>query len=734
MNEKNTHPGILPVLALLVGMGAMGGCGHEADHPIPNEAPRVEITGGPLDGSRAAYTAKVFWRGWDEDGAIDHFEYAVDPPSVFSLEEIEDPGAYPGIRVRLIRGPTEQEDTLEVTKEVGGEEYSFRWVETKEYDRSFAFETPEADSVSTGSTKEPSGYYTGLHTILVRAQDDDGAYSEMEYLSFTAETVTPTAKITGPEIEGQGDRDFLTVGTTITVSWDGVDPDSPDPQKKPTGYLYRLLDLNTLPFKVYLMFASPTLLWRSEGMDSTWTYQSADTLEHTFFLTLGHSYIFGLRAVDVAGGVQPYLEFSKNVFKFQTSDIAGFPRLTVSEPSLGDFTYLGLDKSYEVEVPVGARLRFTWKASAEDYGGRIDGYSWGVDVADLDREGPGSGWSGWSRLTGNFRPVVFDNPGVHVLLVRARDASGVVTLATLVMNVLDFPLDKQLLLVDDERSAAPETEVDAFWDSLVEDSGMFTSWDRFEAYGAGGWNAFSPKLKDMGRYKLIIWDCSGGQPKPALLQVTGMDNRYLGAYLRAGGKLWLTGTQTVGATIQRGGGPDLQYPKSADKGNALEPGMFAWDFLRLYSDKIDNGKTLTMTASGKTDNNLIAVEPWPDSTVMYPTMEADPGKLTAYDKGIYFCDVVIDPIFAQDQEGFTGQLDSLYVYRTVGARYLGQRGRAFDKKLNAIRWHDPDPDARQGPTQWFGFPMYYWKKEQAQETFNRSIEWFRKDWTQEENP
>ena len=726
MNEKNTHPGILPVLALLVGMGAMGGCGHEADHPIPNEAPRVEITGGPLDGSRAAYTAKVFWRGWDEDGAIDHFEYAVDPPSVFSLEEIEDPGAYPGIRVRLIRGPTEQEDTLEVTKEVGGEEYSFRWVETKEYDRSFAFETPEADSVSTGSTKEPSGYYTGLHTILVRAQDDDGAYSEMEYLSFTAETVTPTAKITGPEIEGQGDRDFLTVGTTITVSWDGVDPDSPDPQKKPTGYLYRLLDLNTLPFKVYLMFASPTLLWRSEGMDSTWTYQSADTLEHTFFLTLGHSYIFGLRAVDVAGGVQPYLEFSKNVFKFQTSDIAGFPRLTVSEPSLGDFTYLGLDKSYEVEVPVGARLRFTWKASAEDYGGRIDGYSWGVDVADLDREGPGSGWSGWSRLTGNFRPVVFDNPGVHVLLVRARDASGVVTLATLVMNVLDFPLDREVLLVHDVVSSGRDEARD-FWDSLCRDSGRFQRWDHYDAYPPHSMKPFAPTLKDLGRYKTVIWDCQGGASKPALLTVTE-GNRHLGAYLRAGGSLWLSGTQTLGAMTQGdGGGPDLHYPKE------IRPGSFAWDFLKLYSEKIDNGKTITMSPTGKTDNNLIGVDPYPGRPEAYPAMDADPEKLYSYEKGLYFCDVVIDPIFAQDHADFTGQLDSLYVYRTVGAE-LGSGGTIFNGKLNAVRWHDPDPDARQGPTQWFGFPMAYMKKEQAQETFNRTLDWFRSPDSRPEGP
>jgi hypothetical protein len=42
-----------------------------------------------------------------------------------------------------------------------------------------------------------------------------------------------------------------------------------------------------------------------------------------------------------------------------------------------------------------------------------------------------------------------------------------------------------------------------------------------------------------------------------------------------------------------------------------------------------------------------------------------------------------------------------------------------------MRWHDPDPARTQGRVQWFGFPLYYMKKDQAQETFNRSIDWFR---------
>jgi hypothetical protein len=118
---------------------------------------------------------------------------------------------------------------------------------------------------------------------------------------------------------------------------------------------------------------------------------------------------------------------------------------------------------------------------------------------------------------------------------------------------------------------------------------------------------------------------------------------------------------------------------------------------------------------------LIAVLPFPGKDEIYPAMEQDPLKISPFKGSISHGDAVFDPIFTQDVEGYpeTAVLDSLYIYQAT------RTNRTFHNKLNALRWYDPDPAARQGKTQWFGFQIYYMQKDQVQETFNRSIDWFR---------
>jgi hypothetical protein len=55
------------------------------------------------------------------------------------------------------------------------------------------------------------------------------------------------------------------------------------------------------------------------------------------------------------------------------------------------------------------------------------------------------------------------------------------------------------------------------------------------------------------------------------------------------------------------------------------------------------------------------------------------------------------------------------------------RNSRFNKKLCAIRWSDPDADRAHGRTQWFGFALYFMKADHAQETLNRSLDWFREE-------
>jgi hypothetical protein len=75
---------IPPVLALavLVGLGSAG-CGKKLKNTIiPNQPPTVRLTWAPIDTkSRVFYVYRLSWVGYDPDGRVARFEYAIDPPT-----------------------------------------------------------------------------------------------------------------------------------------------------------------------------------------------------------------------------------------------------------------------------------------------------------------------------------------------------------------------------------------------------------------------------------------------------------------------------------------------------------------------------------------------------------------------------------------------------------------------------------------------------------------------------
>ena len=140
------------------------------------------------------------------------------------------------------------------------------------------------------SLKQPS---RGLnqHDDFKSPHDDDSSdhnddnFSGADFIAYTAFTIVPRAEIIRPSI----DTDILSMGPGITVTWDGIDPDSPDPQKRPVGFLHRLLRLDTLEPSVPLsQVTSPAILF-SKG-DLIWTYQDAETTSLT--LNLGTFFFF----------------------------------------------------------------------------------------------------------------------------------------------------------------------------------------------------------------------------------------------------------------------------------------------------------------------------------------------------------------------------------------------------------------------------------------------------------
>lgn len=723
------------------------GCGSDGGgDPIGNLAPSVAITGGPPespDGGliRDSYTARIFWTGWDEDGFIVHYEYVIDPPAAFTFEEISYPERHlvengGTLSLLTVRGLEASSDTLLFSKPTADGPAVMSYIQTPEFSRSFAFETVYADSTVSGNprpTDPPT--FSSPHMVYVRSLDNEGDYSGVDFLGYTAETLTPTSLITSPKGPG---LNVLNVGTTVRIQWEGNDPDSPEPSKNPVGYLYKMINVNddVVPPLQLNRLVDPEFVMYAVGGNLPWIYQSADTLEKTFFLTAGKGYVFAVRAVDLAGAVEPRIIYSGiredvgNALRLQPLPTGGRPKLTVTEPSLG--TVRGPQaKVDEFEVPVNTELFFTWVGTAEEYGGTIEGYNWGIDIVDLDREGPGSGWQGWSTIERNLSPIIFREPGLHFLYVKVRDSSGITTLVTIALRAVDFPLTREILVIDDYRDLTdPRDNVhDAFWDSLLVKSGRFTEVDldpatsRFHSHGVDDLqfrDPITPKLSQFGQYKLIVYDNNaGGYNATSGLLISGPLRRHIGAYLRAGGKMWVSGVNTVSAmTVSASGLGDFTYPKE------LNDRHFGWRFFKLLTLEVSSMK------GERTDRNgLIRVEPFPGRPAYLPAMDIDTNKLPPalrQSYGVGGIDVITEPIFQGLDANFEGTIDSLYIMRAVGP-YRGVGNSVFDQKLVGHRWHDPDPDRTQGRIMWFGFPLYYFFDDQVQETFNRAVDWFREE-------
>jgi len=698
-----TRLGFLAAAILWGSAAAVGGCGG-TEGVRPNRPPTVEITSGPVEGDTVSYSLEIGWEGTDPDGVIDRYEYAVDPPAAFTEEEIASGGE--GIQSEVIPGSGSGPDVTRITKLVDGGPVSFDWVHTAAVSHRFLFRTTDAESVEVGGSYGPTGRFTGMHAVYVRAVDDDQAVSVPDHVAFTAETLAPEATILRPDIS-----EILQTGPHVSVDWSGTDPDGP----APVGYLYKLVRLDTLGIVIPEIY--PDFLYRFGG---AWAYRSADTSGIVLNPETLRSYLFGVRAVDEAGAEEPFLDFGRNAFMFTAMANGGFPTVTLDCLS-GDYVFRGYTSQVEVTVPADRELECEVTCSAEEYGESCADMRWGLDVADLDTD---EGWSPWSTDF-TLGPVRLSRSGIHVLYVEVRDTAGNSTLATLILNAIEFTFDREVLWVDDsfDDTYPRDSEQDAFWRRMFDGYGKLGTGDvsEFHSHLDNDRGAIHPvelKLSDLARYKLLVWDNrgSGFDGDSGLFRVTR--NHVLDIYLAAGGKLWLDGRMNLAATVPDASGlrGDLMYPK------AFEPGDFAWDYLKLHTTKVDDDKGQYIR------NNLYTVRPFPGMPETYPQMNVDPDKQSAGLRGlgITHTDAVFDPMLDESEPGFRGTVDSLYAYGATGNE-IQEKASRYQNRLVAVRWHDPDPSREQGRIQWFGFALYYFNDVEAQETVNRSLDWFREE-------
>jgi hypothetical protein len=555
-------------------------CGDEVDHLVPNARPHVRITGGIVDSDSAEvhYRVDLRWLGWDEDGMVMGYEWAVDDTTL--------------------------EDSWHWTEESGG---GFKFRATTE---------PESgDSL-----------FHDWHSFFIRAVDNESARSNMDSRWFNATTIGPQTWILYPLI-GHG---LIRLTMPSEVVWEGEDLDASTPSKIPEFYEYKLVkvELGDDPLEA-LRTGENALADTLEMTDSVlWVRVTSDVTSVILTdLTVGGLYVFGLRAIDEAGAIEPVLEAGRNYFVFEVVERACPVVVTISEATLGNHTFPG--DVWAVEVPSNTPIRFTWVGDASHCGRRPGKVKYCLGDC-----------GGWTDLSGLPVPLVFpdrDHGKIHNFYLYMRDETHdprSETFCWVQMKVIALPLDKTVLIVDDATPprglAGTDVEHDALRDRVFsclteylepgEEIGIFDMYGRDE----GSKNPRNIPFSLLARYKVVIWNSYFHGRHQSGLARNETERGVLSQYVGGGGRLFLFGPRPVGTLAEAfdygGDGICPDIPGVEDP--AWDEESFIWNFLHIRS-------CVRGPRDGRTDG-------WIGSRsahAMYPDLEIDPEVWDPYRPG-----------------------------------------------------------------------------------------------------
>jgi hypothetical protein len=568
MNARRLTP--LFAAALALATGALTGCSKDGGGTrVSNLRPEVRLTNAPVSTEdRYFYAYRLNWVGHDPDGRIDHFEYAIDPPTTTNAETT--------------------------------------WTSTTNNEQIVFFRASNPEDIDSA---EPVG--TDFHTFVIRAIDDLGARSAPVHRSFFSYTVAPTVQIETPRPSR-----FLQalVTPSVTITWSGRDPDGQFTQK-PVKYKYKMFRVTPEEFRAYGQ--DPDSLRRQYaphffGWDST----SADT---TFaqFTNLTPStegdpstYLFALVGFDEAGAYSPVFSLDTNVLQMNVGfagslgpKIGFFNEFFFYLYSSGGYS-TDESKKVRIEVPCGTPTQINWFA-IPDQGSEIRRFRWAVDIEDLTDNTPRTNentdlkhWSQWGLSNTSARVPAFPcgNDSGWTLYVEAEDINGLVSLGMVAASVVTPTFDKDLAIIDDTRFLSDQ-RVQGTLDSVRAPSGAWPSAAEFDTfmYARGGvrWKStpspqqMSPPgvfrgyrfdtigtregrenptipLARLGQYRNVIWLLDGLSstygpeanspalifPEPALRYMTKPNRQNtLATYILRGGNVWLMGGGVGNATL-----------------------------------------------------------------------------------------------------------------------------------------------------------------------------------------
>ena len=551
--QRRAVTGLL-YLALAIGTVWVYGCGDDVVVPKKhvNEPPETELTFAPIESDTTSFRVRFFWNGYDRDGEVSRFRYAVD-----------------------------DQDTLP----------QIEWPMTENKDTVFAFLVDPINEIA-------------VHRVKVAAEDNLGAIDPTPAgRQFSAKTVPPTSRIErGPSAFNP------LVGPNFTYEWSGIDPDGGETGGRAVcdSFEYMLLLLGSFkepghpPLPSYDQNLYVSMINQATGATlqppyDDWAWTGISDIRNRFRNQTTGEYVFGVRAVDIAGATEKGLQFDRNIRHFTVTTRNPGPILRIRSSVLNtplDPTSGPNDSPRRLlQIFEGETISFSWSASADTYGGEVVGYTYALDDT--------SSFPGIDLLlTGvTFTPSRLP-PGNHFLYVRAVDDGGLVTNAVVPILIVhpafkDPGAPREVLYVDDSLGPGNATARIEDYPSDIEETNWWTlfllpqlgvpvtEWDTYFRGITDVQGRKAPEPRDLAAYTTVIWnvDFNNGA---SLEQSTGLWKTLVGGnyselsgYLRAGGTLILTGFSLGGSVTN----PNQTLYSNANRGICfgLEPGSPAYN-------------------------------------------------------------------------------------------------------------------------------------------------------------
>ena len=525
-----------PLLAvlLLLGAGQLIGCSDSVKppaKPVPQD-PETELTYAPIENDTTTFRVRFYWNGYDRDGEVVRFYYAVDA------------------------------DTLKPINE---------WRSTTAKDTTFLF------------LVDPVLEIRG-HVFMISAVDDKGGYDHSPARRFfSAKSIPPFSQI------DKGPAAFNPlVGPNFTFEWSGIDPDGGETGgRAPVDsfeYLLLLLGsfsspghppLRTYDEKFYVGLINEATGPTLPAPHDDWQWIGIRALKNRFRNATPGEYVFAERAVDLAGATEKNLRFIFNIRHFSVSTKNPGPKLSVSSSvlTLPLSPTSGPDDAPRKTLQIfeGETISFSWTADASAYGGDLIGYTYALDDT--------SSFPGLDLLrTGATFPPSRLQPGNHFLYVRVVDDGGLVTNAVIPIQIVhpafkDPGAERSILYVDDSLAPGATPQRVGSYPSDVEETNWWTldllptvkiggvsvpvtEWDTLIAGQGDVEGRKPPEPRHLANYTTVIWNVdfnNGGALTTAnglWKTLVGGSYSELGGYLRAGGTLILTGFAVAGNTCK----------------------------------------------------------------------------------------------------------------------------------------------------------------------------------------